>query len=202
MPRNPIPQSVAMQSLQGVSHLAAEAWQRLSNAEDPESEAAELEWLWQMQDSQEALIDAHVELAQQMDAEIAGLNARMQHLMQVHQKAIDRLTRWRQGLDRTILHLNQAGVLGTEAAGKTHSIRIKLNQPSCEIVQQSEIPNEYVTVKEEVVVNITVDKTAIKQAWAKGIAVPGVKIHRKQKVVYEQIPTSLERMKAKGAARK
>ena len=78
MTRSPIPQSIAMQSLQGVSHLAAEAWQRLSNAEDPKTESAELEWLWQMQDSQEALIDAHVELAQQMDAEIAGVTARMQ----------------------------------------------------------------------------------------------------------------------------
>ena len=197
-----IPQSIAMQSLQGVSYLAAEAWQRLSKAEDPETESAELEWLWQMQDSQEALIDAHVELAQQMDAEIAGVTARMQHLMQVHQKEIDRLTRWRTGLDRTILNLNQAGVLGTEAAGKTHSIRIKLNPPSCEIVQQSEIPGEYVGVTEEVVIKTTIDKAAIKQAWLRGVAVPGVKVSRKQKVVYEQIPTSLGRMKAKESVRK
>ena len=155
-----------------------------------------------MQDSQETLIDAHVELAQQMDAEIAGVTARMQLLMQVHQKEIDRLTRWRTGLDRTILHLNQAGVLGTEAAGKTHSIRIKLNPPSCEIVQQSEIPGEYVGVTEEVVVKTTIDKAAIKQAWLRGVAVPGVKVSRRQKVVYEQIPTSLGRMKAKGSVRK
>ena len=202
MPRSPIPQSIAVESLQGVSYLAAEAWQRLSQAEDPETEAAELEWLWQMQDSQEDLIDAHVELAQQMDAEIAGVTARMQHLMELHQKVIDRLTRWRTGLDRTILHLNQAGVLGTEAAGKTHSIRIKLNPPSCEIVQQSEIPPEYVTVAEETITKTTVDKAAIKQAWLRGVAVAGVKVSRRSKVVYEQIPTSLGRMKAKGSVRK
>ncbi|HEY9909763.1 MAG TPA: siphovirus Gp157 family protein [Thermosynechococcaceae cyanobacterium] len=202
MPRSPIPQSIAVESLQGVSYLAAEAWQRLSNAEDPETESAELEWLWQMQDSQETLIDAHVELAQQMDAEIAGVTARMQHLMQIHQKEIDRLTRWRTGLDRAILNLNQAGVLGTEAAGKTHSIRIKLNPPSCEVVQQSEIPGEYVGVTEEVVIKTTIDKAAIKQAWLRGVAVPGVKVSRRQKVVYEQIPTSLERMRAKGSVRK
>ena len=202
MPRSPIPQSIAVESLQGVSYLAAEAWQRLSNAEDPETESAELEWLWQMQDSQETLIDAHVELAQQMDAEIAGVTARMQHLMQIHQKEIDRLTRWRAGLDRAILNLNQAGVLGTEAAGKTHSIRIKLNPPSCVVVQQSEIPGEYVGVTEEVVIKTTIDKAAIKQAWLRGVAVPGVKVSRRQKVVYEQIPTSLERMRAKGSVRK
>jgi hypothetical protein len=92
-----------MQSLQGVSHLAAQAWRNVLAADTPEQEANELEWLWQMQDSQDDLIDAHAELADQIDAELVAIEARLKYTIEVHQKELERLQRWRTKLDAIIL---------------------------------------------------------------------------------------------------
>ena len=192
--RQTAPPSVMLQSLKGVSILAAQIWRRLQGAETPEQEDDILVRLWELQTNQEALIDAHAELADQIDAELAAVRARMELLVKIHVAELDRLTRWRNGLDRTILQLNDAGLISTEAAGQTCRIRIKLNPPSCEVLNLSLVPEDYITVKE--IIERKPDKQAIKAAWNQGIPVPGTHVDRKRKVVYELAPTSLERMKA------
>lgn len=190
-----IPVSIALQSLQGVSHLAAQAWRHLTEADTSEQEAEELEFLWQMQDIQEEMIDAHAELADQIDAEIAAIIARLQHLQDVHQNELERLRRWRSHLDELALRLNQQGVLANIASGNRRSIAIKLNPPSCQVIDLDSVPDKFVIV--QVVEKRTVNKTAVKAAWKKGNSVPGTEIVRNQKVVYELVPTSLQRFKTK-----
>jgi hypothetical protein len=186
--------SVAMRSLKGISILAAQTWRHLTGAETPEQETEVLEQLWFLQDSQEAAVDAHAELVDQIDAELAAIRARMEHLIKIHVAEIDRLTRWRESLDRTVLQLNESGLITSEAAGQQRRIRIKLNPPACEVLDRSQVPAEYITVK--VVEERRVDKAAVKDAWKQGIPVAGTQVERRRKVVYELAPTSLERMKA------
>ena len=166
----------------------------MTGAETPEQETEVLEQLWFLQDSQEAAIDAHAELVDQIDAELAAIKARMEHLIKVHVVEIDRLTRWRENLDCTVLQLNESGLITSEAIGQQRRIRIKLNPPSCEILDMSQVPTEYIKVK--MVEERRVDKAAVKDAWRQGIPVAGTQVERKRKVVYELAPTSLERMKA------
>ena len=189
-----IPPSVMMQSLKGISILAVQMWRRLNQAETPDDESKALQDLWQLQESQEVAIDAHAELADQIDAELAAVKARMEYLVKIHVTELERLKRWREGLDQTILHLHESGLLDAEAAGQARRIRIKLNSPSCEILNLEEVPEKYVTAK--TVVERRADKSAIKAAWNKGIPVAGTRVERKRKVLYEIAPTSLERMKA------
>lgn len=190
-------QSIMLRSLKGISILAAQIWRRLQGAETPEQEDDILVQLWELQDNQEALIDAHAELADQIDAELAAVKARMELLIKIHVAELNRLTRWRNGLDRTVLQLNDAGLMGTEAAGQTRRIRIKLNPLSCEVLDLSQVPEDYITIKE--IVERKPDKQAIKAAWSRGIPVPGTQVDRRRKVVYEIAPTSLERMKTAAA---
>ncbi|NES98248.1 MAG: hypothetical protein F6K32_24295 [Desertifilum sp. SIO1I2] len=189
-----IPVSIALQSLQGVSHLAAQAWRHLNEAETSEQEASELEFLWQMQDLQEEMIDAHAELADQIDAEIAAITARLQHLQALHQNELERLKRWRSHLDELALKLNQQGVLTNIASGNRRSIAIKLNPPSCQVVDLDLVPARFMKV--QTIEKRSVDKAAIKAAWRKGNPVPGTEVVRHQKVVYEIVPNSLQRLKA------
>jgi hypothetical protein len=189
-----IPSSIAIRSLKGISILAAQTWRHLTGAETPEQETEVLEQLWFLQDSQEAAIDAHAELVDQIDAELAAIKARMEHLVKVHVAELDRLTRWRENLDRTVLQLNESGLITSEAAGQQRRIRIKLNPPACEVLDMSQVPTEYIRVK--VVEERRVDKAAVKDAWKQGIPVAGTQVERHRKVVYELAPTSLERMKA------
>jgi len=189
----PIPQSVMLESLTSTSILAAQAFQRLGNAETPEDEATQLEWLWEVKANQEDLIDAHVELADQLDAEIAAVQARMDFLVQTHNVALNRLRRWRTALDHTVLKLNQSGFLGNEAIGNTRRICIKLNPPACEVTDMSQVPEPY--AKTKLVPTEFVDKAAVKAAWNKGIHVPGTEVTRARKVVYELVPTSAKRLK-------
>jgi len=191
--RSQLPISIMSQSLKGLSLLAAKIWKQLSGAESLEQEAEILMQLWQVQDDREAAIDAHAELADQIDAEIAAVKARMEHLVSIHTKELARLTRWRESLDSTILHLNESGLVSSEAAGQSRRIRIKLNPPSCEILNLNEVPPDYITVK--VVEERKPDKTKIKAAWSKGTPIPGTRVERKRKVVYEIAPTSLQQMK-------
>jgi len=189
-----IPSSIAIRSLKGISILAAQTWRYLTGAETPEQETEVLEQLWFLQDSQEAAIDAHAELVDQIDAELAAIKARMEHLVKVHVAELDRLTRWRENLDRTILQLNESGLITSEAVGQQRRIRIKLNPPACEVVDMRQVPTEYIKVK--MVEERRVDKAAVRDAWKQGIPVAGTQVERKRKVVYELAPTSLERMKA------
>ena len=186
--------SIAIRSLKGISILATQTWRHLTGAETPEQETEVLEQLWFLQDSQEAAIDAHAELVDQIDAELAAIKARMEHLVKVHVVEIDRLTRWRENLDCTVLQLNESGLITSEAIGQQRRIRIKLNPPACEILDMSQVPTEYIKVK--MVEERRVDKAAVKDAWKQGIPVAGTQVERKRKVVYELAPTSLERMKA------
>jgi len=52
---------------------------------------------------------------------------------------------------------------------------------------------DYITVK--VVEERKPDKTKIKAAWSKGTPVPGIRVERKRRVVYEIAPTNIEQMK-------
>ncbi|PSB49239.1 hypothetical protein C7B80_03240 [Cyanosarcina cf. burmensis CCALA 770] len=181
------------QSLKGLSLLAAKIWRHLLQAQTLEEEVEILNQLWQVQDDRVAAIDAHAELADQIDAEIAAVKARMEHLVSIHAKELARLTRWRESLDTTILHLNESGVVSSEVAGRSRRIRIKLNPPACEILNLNEVPPDYITVK--VVEERKPDKTKIKAAWSKGTPVPGTHVERKRRIVYEIAPTSLEQIK-------
>lgn len=192
--RSQLPVSIMSQSLKGLSILAAKIWKQLVQAESLEEEAEILTQLWEVQDNQEAAIDAHAELADQIDAEIFAVKARMEYLIAIHTKELERLTRWRESLDTTILHLNESGLVGTETEGQSRRIRIKLNPPSCEILNLDEVPAEYITVK--VVQERKPDKTKIKAAWSKGTPIPGTHVTRKRRVVYEIAPTSLERIRS------
>jgi len=86
------------QSLKGLSLLAAKIWRQLLQAQTLEEEVEILIQLWQVQDDRVAAIDAHAELADQIDAEIAAVKARMEHLVSIHAKELARLTRWRENL--------------------------------------------------------------------------------------------------------
>jgi len=191
--RSQLPISIVSQSLKGLSLLAAKIWKQLSRAETLEEEVEILNQLWQVQDDRVAAIDAHAELADQIDAEIAAVKARMEHLVRIHTKELARLVRWRESLDSTILRLNESGLVGSEAAGQSRRIRIKLNPPACEILNLNEVPPDYITVK--LVEERKPDKTKIKAAWSKGTPIPGTRVERKRRVVYEIAPTSLEQMK-------
>lgn len=195
--KSKLPPSLMRQSLRGISILAAQTWRQLQMTETPEAETQVLEELWRLQEDQEAAIDAHAELADQLDAEIAAVQARMQYLIQLHMKELDRLTHWRAKLDDTILRLNESGLMGLEAPGHTRRIKIKFNPPSCEIEDETKIPEKFIvtrTIPEAV--ECKPDKKAIKAAWNQGIPIPGTRIDRKRKVIYEIAPSSLEAMRA------
>lgn len=191
--RSQLPISIMSQSLKGLSLLAAKIWRQLLQAQNQEEEVEILTQLWQVQDDRVAAIDAHAELADQIDAEIAAVKARMEHLVSIHTKELARLVRWRESLDATILRLNESGLVSSEAAGQSRRIRIRLNPPACEILNLNEVPPDYITVK--VVEERKPDKTKIKAAWSKGTPVPGTRVERKRRVIYEIAPTSLEQIK-------
>lgn len=187
-----VPQSVMMKSLKGTSILAARTWKALQQCETPEQEEAALSALWQIQENQEAAIDAHADLADQLDAEMVAVKARMESLIKIHMVELDRLTRWREKLDQTILQLNETGMIGTDTPGQTRRIRIKENPPSCEILDLEQVPEQFVT--EQTKIERKADKAAIKKAWLQGVPVSGVRIERRRKVVYELAPTNLTAM--------
>ncbi|OWY63746.1 hypothetical protein B7486_51325, partial [cyanobacterium TDX16] len=121
------------QSLKGLSLLAAKIWKQLFQAESLEQEAEILMQLWQVQDDRVAAIDAHAELADQIDAEIVAVKARMEHLVSIHTKELAPLVRWRESLDTTILRLNESGLVSSEAAGISHKLRLANNCQESEL---------------------------------------------------------------------
>lgn len=183
-----IPRSVMMQSLEGISTLAAQAWHRLDTAM-PEDQSQVLAELIQLQDEQTLAIDAFAELADQMELEIEALKHRKQKLLDIHDQEINRLSMLRERLDQTILDLNEEGLIGVESTGNSRNIIIRENAPSCEILNESEIPAEYLITK-EAKIEIRPDKNKILKAWKTGTSVPGTSIHRKRRVIYPLAPTA------------
>src|SRR5512147_115356 len=126
--------SLMAQSLLHTSQLAAQLWQQLQAATTPDAETSILESLWQVQTDQEAAIDAQAELADQLDAEIQAIQARLAHLTAQHQAALNQLQRWRNGLDRALLAAHEHGLLpDRQLVGQHRTITIRDNPPSCEV---------------------------------------------------------------------
>lgn len=146
--------------------------------------------LQQAQGQQEDAVDIHVTLRQHIDAEIAAAQARLDALVAVHEADLKRLRGWANSLDQGVLDLYEQGLISEEALGQTYRIRVRRNPPSCVVLDESMIPEQYIKVKTTYVP----DKTAIKGAIQGGEAVPGAELVRKLKVLYESAPTSLGRM--------
>lgn len=183
-----IPESVVQRSLSLSSRKAARLWAQLdSGMADPTDL---LPALHQAQGHQEDAVDIHVTLRQHIDAEIAAAQARLDALVAVHEADLERLRGWANRLDQGVLDLYEQGLISEEALGQTYRIRVKRNPPSCVVLDEAQIPEQYIKVK----TTYAPDKAAIKGAIQGGEAVPGAELVRKLKVVYEAAPTSLGRM--------
>jgi hypothetical protein len=173
--------NLATQSLKFTSIQAARLWQQLEKAENPHEIDDLVSSIWQVQNEQEATIDIYVALAHQIDAEVIAIKARMEYLIDVHKTAINKLETWHSSLDKTILNLNEQGLISNEVAGNNHRITVKENPPSCELlVDPEQLPEKYQRQQ----VKVSADKKAIIAAWKKGIPVEGAKVYRNRKVVY------------------
>lgn len=175
--------NLATATLAQSSITAAQVWHQLESAESSEEIDQLLQSLWQTQETQELAVDAHADLADQIDAEIAGITARMQYLIELHSRALNKLQGWRERLDKTVLYFNECGVLTSEIIGKHRHITVKENPPSCEVsIDPSQLPEPYRRVETKTV--ISADKKAIAEAWKRGVPVEGTRIFRKRRVVY------------------
>jgi hypothetical protein len=184
--------SLAQQSLAGLSQTAAHLWEQLTNCQTAEEESAIITAIWETQEVQSEAIDIQAELALQLDAEIAAVKQRLEHLKAVHQSALLRLERWRQKLDETILEQNAIGILPEQMIGNSLRITIKENPPSCDVVVDAEkLPPKY--RREKTV--YSADKKGIIAAWKKGIPVDGTRVERKQRVVYALTATAIQDFK-------
>jgi hypothetical protein len=160
----------------------------LETAETPEEEETILKQLWEIQTDQEIVADTQAELADQLDAEICAVKARLKHLLELHNKAIKRLERWRNSLDKTLLQFHSMGVIPTEIVGRLRHIRLKENPPSCEVlINPCDLPIEYRTEK----LVVTPNKRKIVADWKQGIPVDGTRIERKLRVEYGIVPSNL-----------
>lgn len=167
---------------------AVELWNQLETADTPEEEEAILKEIWENQTDQEIAADTQAELADQLDAEICAVKARLKHLVELHTKAIERLERWRNNLDKTLLEFHSKGVISTEIVGRSRHIRLKENPPSCEVlINPCDLPIEYRTEK----LVVTPNKRKIVADWKRGIPVDGTRIERKLRVEYGIVPSNL-----------
>ncbi|MEG5059116.1 siphovirus Gp157 family protein [Microcoleus sp. A2-C5] len=179
---------LAKDSLARYSIQAVELWNQLETAETPEDEETILKELWEIQTDQEIAADTQAELADQLDAEICAVKARLKHLVELHNKAIEQLERWRNSLDKTLLQFHSMGVIPTEIVGRTRHIRLKENPPSCEVlINPCDLPTEYRTEK----LVVTPNKRKIVADWKQGIPVDGTRIERKLRVEYGIVPSNL-----------
>ena len=179
---------LAKDSLARYSIQAVELWNQLETAETPEEEEAILKEIWENQTNQEVAADTQAELADQLDAEICAVKARLKHLVELHNEAIERLERWRNSLDKTLLQFHSMGVIPTEIVGRSRHIRLKENPPSCEVlINPCELPTEYRTEK----LVVTPNKRKILADWKQGIPVDGTRIERKLRVEYGIVPSNL-----------
>ncbi|NES96542.1 MAG: hypothetical protein F6K32_15170 [Desertifilum sp. SIO1I2] len=187
--------NLATQSLAQTSLTAAELWYQLELAQTSEEIDQLLQSIWHNQDHQELLIDAQAELADQIDAELAAIKARMKFLIDLHQAAINKLTGWRERLDQTILYFNHKGLLTSEMIGKQRRIVVKENPPTCEVlVDPAQLPEQYLRIETKTL--ICPDKKAIAEAWKQGIPVDGTRVYRKRKVIYSLVPGNLPEYQA------
>ena len=160
----------------------------METAETPEEEETILKELWGIQIDQEIAVDTQAELADQLDAEICAVKARLKHLVELHNKAIQRLERWRNSLDKTLLQFHSMGVIPTEIVGRLRHIQLKENPPSCEVlINPCDLPIEYRTEK----LVVTPNKRKIVADWKQGIPVNGTRIERKLRVEYGIVPSNL-----------
>ena len=179
---------LAKDSLARYSIQAVELWNQLETAETPEEEEAILKEIWEIQTDHEIAADTQAELADQLDAEICAVKARLKHLVELHNKAIERLERWRNSLDKTLLQFHSMGVIPTEIVGRSRHIRLKENPPSCEVlINPCDLPTEYRTEK----LVVTPNKRKILADWKQGIPVDGTRIERKLRVEYGIVPSNL-----------
>lgn len=179
--------NLAIATLAQSSISAAQLWHQLESAESSEEIDQLLQSLWQTQETQELAVDAHADLADQIDAEIAGINARMQYLIELHSRALNKLQGWRERLDKTVLYFNECGVLTSEVIGKYRRITVKQNPPTCEVlIDSSQLPEAYRRVETKTV--ISADKKAIADDWEQGMPVDGTRAFRKRKLVYRLLP--------------
>lgn len=179
---------LAKDSLARYSMQAVELWNQLETAETPEEEEAILKEIWENHTDQEMAADTQAELADQLDAEICAVKARLKHLVELHAEAIERLERWRSSLDKTLLQLHSMGVISTEIVGRSRHIRLKENPPSCEVlIAPCDLPTEYRTEK----LVVTPNKRKIVADWKRGIPVDGTRIERKIRVEYGIVPSNL-----------
>ena len=179
---------LAKDSLARYSIQAVELWNQLETAETPEEEEAILKEIWENQTNQEIAADTQAELADQLDAEICAVKARLKHLVELHNEAIERLERWRNSLDKTLLQFHSMGVIPTEIVGISRHIRLKENPPSCEVlINPCDLPTEYRTEK----LVVTPNKRKILADWKQGIPVDGTRIERKLRVEYGIVPSNL-----------
>lgn len=179
---------LAKESLVRYSAKALELWERLETSETPEEEEAILKEVWENQTNQEMATDTQAELADQLDAEIIAIKARRTHLLEIHDNAIEKLERWREGLDKTLLYFHSTGILPDNLVGQSRHIRIKENPPSCEVlVPPTALPDEFRTEK----ITYAADKRKIIAAWRQGIPVDGTRVERKRKVEYGIVPKNL-----------
>lgn len=179
---------LAKDSLAKYSIQAVELWNKLETAETPEEEKAIFQEIWENQTDLETIADTQAELADQLDAEICAIKARLKHLVKLHNDAIERLERWRNNLDKTLLEFHSKGVISTEIVGRSRHIRLKENPPSCEVlINPCDLPTEYRTEK----LVITPNKRKIVTDWKRGIPVDGTRVERKLRVEYGIVPSNL-----------
>ena len=91
------------------------------------------------------------DVAEQIDAEIAAIAARKQYLVELHNRAIERLKSKKETIDRTIIKLYEAGAIAPYTAGLSRTIKIQNNPPSCQVLIPTEdLPEEYRYEKVEI----------------------------------------------------
>ncbi len=95
---------LAIPSLTNTSILATELWQKLESLADSEKIDQLLQSIWKNQENQELATDAYADLADQIDAEITAIKARIEYLVQIHSAAIKKLEGWRSRLDQNLLY--------------------------------------------------------------------------------------------------
>jgi len=179
---------LAKDSLTRYSIQAVQLWSQLETAETPEEEEAILKQIWENQTDQEITADTQAELADQLDAEICAVKARLEHLVKLHNQAIEKLERWRSNLDKTLLEFHSKGLISTEIIGRSRHIQLKENPPSCEVlINPCDLPVEYRTEK----LVVTPNKRKIVADWKRGIPVDGTRIERKLRVEYPIVPSNL-----------
>lgn len=175
--------NLAASTLANTSITASKLWTQLEQTQTPEEVEQLLTQLWQNQDNQELAVDAHADLVDQIEAEILAIQARMEHLVTLHQAAIQKLQSWRTRLDATVLRLNESGILHNEVVGKQRRILVKNNPPTCDIlVKPEQLPTEYQRVQTKTL--ISANKKAITAAWKQGIPVQGTHVYHQRKVMY------------------